>query len=148
MAEPVDIKGWRQGRRPPPPHDDGDNGNGPNDTSRRLREVEREVDRIPGEIRTQTATISGKLEVLNTKLDAKFATMATREWIMGTALWVYALIVALILGVVSIIVSIALDAIDRPAEPVAAPILRESEQGQPAETPERGSGPDDPATQP
>ncbi len=67
---------------------------------------------------------------------------------MGTALWVYALIVALVLGVVSIIVSIALNAIDRPAEPVAVPILRGSEQDQPAETPEQGSEQADPVTQP
>ena len=95
------------------------------DFARRLREVERDVDRIPGEIRTQTATITGKLDVLNAKLESSFQNVATREWIMGRALWVYALIVGLVLSVVAIVVALAINAISTVEEPNPIVIQRQ-----------------------
>ena len=88
------------------------------DLSRRLRDVEREVDRIPGEIRTQTATVTGKLDVLTAKLETGFASVATREWVMSTALWVYSLVVAILFVLAGMILTDRRSA-DGPTTPTA-----------------------------
>ena len=80
----------------------------PEDISRRLRDVEREVDRLPAEMRTQSARIGGKIDLLTAKFDAGFATVATREWVMSKALWVYSLVVALLFVVAMMLLNFAL----------------------------------------
>lgn len=115
-------RGWPRGRGA----ESGDGGSGEgsgNDIERRVRDVERQVDRIPGEIRVQTTEISGKLETLNNKLDLKFETVATREWILGKALWVYSLVVAILVALAAMILNVTLSGhiTEQPPAAVTAP---------------------------
>ena len=100
-------RGRPRGTRASSGHGGSGDGSG-NDVERRVRDVERQVDRIPGEIRVQTTEISGKLETLSNKLDLKFETVATREWILGKALWVYSVVVAILLALAAMILNATL----------------------------------------
>jgi len=104
-------------RRPPEFDDDEAAVTVPEDMSRRLRDVEREVDRLPAEMRAQSARIGGKIDLLAVKFDAGFATVATREWVMSKALWVYSLVVALLFVVAMMLLNFALSS--APAQPVS-----------------------------
>lgn len=98
-------------RRPARFDDDEVAATVPEDVSRRLRDVEREVDRLPAEMRAQSAKLGGKIDLLAVKFDAGFATVATREWVMSKALWVYSLVVALLFVVAMMILNFALSSV-------------------------------------
>ena len=83
----------------------------------RVRDMEREVDRLPAEMRAQSARIGGKIDLLAVKVEAGFATVATREWVMSKALWVYSLVVALLFVVAMMILNFALSSV--PTQPVS-----------------------------
>ena len=69
-------------------------GNDQSGDDDRLRALEREVDRIPGEIRTMSAQINGRIDVIL----ARLGNVATREWVMSRALAIIGTLLGLLVG--------------------------------------------------